>query len=59
MCCHEVYSSLLQVRTKNDGKDVSLPNPHGSLSSNVPPRAIEAMNNKVAELIVAPLVLLN
>ena len=32
-------------------KDVSLPNPHGPLSSKVPPGAIEAANDKVSETI--------
>ena len=32
-------------------KDVSLPNPHGPLSSKVPPGAIEAANDRVSETI--------
>ena len=32
-------------------KDVSLPNPHGPLSSKVPPGAIEAANDRVSETV--------
>ena len=34
---------------KVERKDVILPNPHGPLSSEMPPKAIEAVNQRVSE----------
>ena len=39
---------------KDDERDVSLPNPHGPLSSKVPSGAIEIANKKVAEIVAPP-----
>ena len=49
------FNSASKSAQKDDEKDVCLPNPHGPLSSKVPPGAIEIANKKVAEIVAPPI----
>ena len=51
-----MYFKPLQKDERKDDKekDIILPNPHGPLSIEVPPGAIEAVNQKVSEINIRP-----
>ena len=51
MCVNTLYKMSIRKYFKPVQKGVSLPNRHGPLSSKVPPRAIEAANDRVSEII--------
>ena len=50
-CVNTLYNMSIRKYFKPVQKDVSLPNPHGPLSSKVPSGAIEAANDRVSETV--------